>query len=87
MLSPVDANKNVSSNEDSGFDSKERETPRLESWIKRGDRLYGMVFNHPRFDDGDEIITSPVQFMSAFFAQTLNTSYVLGSTSPAQKRL
>ena len=55
------------------------EPTRLEQWTERyGNRLHGQVYNHPRFPDGEWIITSRVVWIAADCAQTLNTFYKLG---------
>jgi hypothetical protein len=64
---------------------------RMENWaIYPGQRLSGRVYGHPRFFNGDGIITSPIIRSTGIGAQvtgrttyggvveTLNTIYVLG---------
>ncbi len=57
--------------------TKEPMVPRLEGWEWYFGSLYGWVYNHPRFRDGEKIITSQVNTFNGFTATTLNTIYVL----------
>lgn len=49
----------------------------LRAWQIFDDRLNGIVFNHPRFEDGTFVTTSTVIYMDADTAETLNTIYTL----------
>ena len=52
----------------------------IDNWTFRDNRLWGAVRNHPRFEEGDLIMSSEVQFIdpNGSFIQTANTVYVLG---------
>lgn len=55
---------------------------RLEQWfVDYYDRLVGIIFNHPDFPDGTEIITSRVVEWNheKKHAETKNTNYILGA--------
>jgi len=54
---------------------------RLENWyVGANDLLYGEVYDHPKFNDGDPIVTSRVVRFDkeTLQAVTMNTNYVLG---------
>lgn len=58
----------------------------LENWLvytSDAARLYGQVFLHPRFADGEWVITSPIvkQFKNGK-VKTRNTVYTLGAPAP-----
>lgn len=59
--------------------------PRLEDWHRvypfgtlSKTHITGTVYDHPRFDDGEHILTSNVVRMGYSWAQTRNTFYILG---------
>ena len=55
--------------------------PRLELWrLTSFDTLVGVVYHHPRFQDGDRIHTSAVKTLDfeKRRARTRNTTYELG---------
>lgn len=68
--------------------------PRLENWAVVGDlykapeicvpQLRGKVYGHPRFKDGDGVVTSRIVALDVpgRFAATHNTYYQLGAPEP-----
>lgn len=77
-------------------------TPRLEHWsieeaaldpykdptLGQGIVARGIVYHHPRFEDGAEILTSCIHSMDTETSsmQTVRTLYILGSVSPSYQR-
>jgi hypothetical protein len=51
---------------------------RIEDWEMQGNRLVGKVYNHPNFDDGTQVTTSPVLNNGVGSMETHNTLYQLG---------
>lgn len=51
-------------------------------------RLYGRIFDDPRFEDGMNVQTSSVQFLDVKnrIAKTRNTEYTLGEPSEEYKK-
>jgi hypothetical protein len=54
---------------------------RLENWRVDGDRVRGQVYGNPKFDEGEMVITSPIQLIDGNRLKTLNSTYVLGCPS------
>lgn len=57
---------------------------RLENWSIAGTSLVGRVYSHPRFDDGEIIRTSTIEFLSVEdrLAKAISgTIYELGEPS------
>jgi hypothetical protein len=52
---------------------------RLEAWSIFDDRVRGEVFCNPKFNDGEMVITSPIQSIDGNRLKTLNSTYVLGA--------
>lgn len=63
---------------------------RIEQWyVDHYDRLVGIVFNHPNFPDGAEVVTSRVVEWNKAnnHAETKNTNYILGVPRDASIKL
>jgi len=72
-------------------------SPRIEDWAIVGEanpyqapelremRITGKVYNHPRFDDGEVVTTSPVLASAGNTVETQNTTYDLGTMSEKYK--
>ena len=60
--------------------TEEKRCPRLDEWTfyPHHQVFTGTVYDHPRFKDGDRITTSRVVRRTDYYAETLNTEYVLG---------
>lgn len=63
---------------------KTKQTARLDEWDFFGGLLYGKVYGHPGFKDGEEVRTSPVvsppdSVKEGNEVETKNTIYTLGS--------
>ena len=77
-------------------------TPRLEHWsieeatpdgykdpqLPRGMVARGIVYSHPRFEDGAEILTSNIRSMDTetHSMQTVRSQYILGTMSPSYEK-
>jgi hypothetical protein len=73
-------------------------TPRIEEWAIVGDanpyqapelrelRITGLVYGHPRFNDGQVVTTSPVRASAGHTVETHNTTYNLGRMSEEYKK-
>ena len=59
---------------------KQMSRPKLENWSVAGNRLVGRVYGHPRYDEGEEVITSPIKEMNlqTGVAVTTSRTYDLG---------
>lgn len=53
-------------------------TPKLEDWLRLGDRLVGYIYGDNRFADGNRIRTSRVLKIDHQLAVTAHTTYRLG---------
>lgn len=52
--------------------------PRLENWLKLGERLTGYVYQDARFPEGTHIWTSAIVSMTEDYAVTCHSRYLLG---------
>lgn len=52
--------------------------PRLENWLKLGERLTGYVYQDARFPEGTHIWTSTILSMTESYAVTCHSRYLLG---------
>jgi hypothetical protein len=48
--------------------------------------LMGKVYGHPRYDDGDDVLTSIIMHTDGREVITLNTKYTLGKAHESYKR-
>lgn len=68
------------------MNNEQKQKARLENWHLRSNgfdgetRLHGQVYGHPRFKDGDAVITSKLinKDWKNNLVETLNTIYTLG---------
>ena len=60
---------------------------RLEQWVRLGDLLHGQVYGHPRFTDGERVITSRIIHDMGAVVETKNTLYLLGLPWDVLKRV
>ena len=62
---------------------KEAPMPLLEKWTRLTahgyDRLFGHVYHHPHYQDGELIYTSKIIHLSGEYAQCYSRVYKLGS--------
>jgi hypothetical protein len=61
--------------------------PKIDNWSITNNRLVGNVYNHPNFDDGEHIITSPITHIDTAIgiARTKSMDYFLGTPVLAAK--
>lgn len=55
-----------------------KQTAHLENWFRYSNFLRGIVSNHPKIEDGKEIVTSLLISFNGETAETMNTVYTLG---------
>lgn len=66
------------------FEEDTKPEVRIEDWVIYGKSIWGIAYDHPRFDDGTAIRTStivdmPRQTKEGDVVETMNTRYTLGS--------
>lgn len=69
--------------EDAGRET-EKQRARLVRWRQEGDTLLGIVFDHPKLEDGTYVRTTPLVNIDLenHTAETQNTLYTLGAPAP-----